>query len=244
MELQSIINNEEGEKKAKLLFIGIGFMICYFSLLLLDNLFQLFYFIPQFTALDFLFEAYPVLFYLEFLPVIVGLILIIIGFTKLKNSIIFTPQKTLQIRNSFFIPLIFRPLSIIFFILLAFSAWGDDIMEQVTFTGIHISNYIFVLIPLIVFSINVIKELKVRNQKVNILYFPIILLLLSVLWTIGYLIMLFLFFNVFHYEEAGYLVIILVSISIQIIFNSLAITVFSIFLKLFKYNEKPIITGI
>ncbi|HUT80760.1 MAG TPA: hypothetical protein VMZ29_06100 [Candidatus Bathyarchaeia archaeon] len=225
-ELKKNIKTND-EKYRKITLIGIGFICTYFLLIFIKEFIAFLRFTPQINIFESAFEVLnPILFYTIFAPIIIGLILIIISFSKYKNNYEKNFRKKIIItRNLFIVAVIIRPLTFLYYVLIAFTAWGDDYFAQYLWTGGDLINHIFILLPTFFLAISLEKERKISKEQSVRLLFPQIIIWFIGIWIIGYLISLYLNFNVFNDQYAMGITIMINSLA-QLIFNSFGIVMF------------------
>ncbi|MBN1330344.1 MAG: hypothetical protein JXA54_12795 [Candidatus Heimdallarchaeota archaeon] len=213
-------------KNTKLALIGIGFICGYFLLIFIKEFIAFLRFTPQINVFEDVYEILnPTLIYAIFIPFIIGLILVIISFNRYKNNSKYFRKQTVITRNLFIIALIIRPLTYLYYVLIALIAWGDDLFAQYLWTGGDLINHIFILLPMIFLSLTLKKEQKnSTNHSISIIFPKINIWFLSI-WIFGYLISLYLNFNIFNDPFAMGMTIMINSL-IQLIFNSLGIAMF------------------
>ncbi len=226
---------KKNQRYTKVTLVSIGFICACFLLYFIKEFIALFRFTPQ---LDIFQEAYdilnPVLFYSIFGVGIVGLILLIINLDYVRKIATQFGDKIIVTRNLFITALIIRTLTLLYYIFIAFAAWGDDSFLQSFMVGGDLINHLFILIPLLYLSNTLKKARKENPDQITRLILPPIIFWYLVVWIIGYLVEVFVNFVLFNNQNAIEITIMINSL-VQMIFNSYGI---AMFIELAKKREK------
>jgi hypothetical protein len=229
-----ILNEEQLQQNLKISFIGIIFMFLYYLLYFVISLFiSLRYSGVEFVS-EFVEISYPVVLYSSYAIIIVGLVMLVISLSRFLKNTENKSQKDLikQLRNLLIVPLVVKPLTSIFVVISAFSAWGDDAMAHIMWVGADLLTHILLLVPFLILAFKLRKEKKESEFKLNIIL-PFILLGTLSLWVIFYPTSIILFFGT-TYEDPLQYIMVATNAEIHMAVCALGYGIFFVFWKKFK----------
>ena len=149
----------------------------------------------------------------KFLFLIVGLILILIGFGKLKLMPEESEIKEQKLRFLFLIPLLLTPLIIYFTINLIFLAsfYTNYFVGTIILSGLDIALNFIVLLPVLILSIIFLKDQRKKEIKEQKLILPFILSGIIICWIIAYSICTILYFLIYSGNIPAQRILIIIS---------------------------------